>query len=212
MFSQLYKRTTLLATSLVTRPAGIARPSLVRFASDFSPRRVKHRKAQKGKIPLPIGGSTKGTTVEFGEYGLRIKEGARLTGRQLTSVYNTLRRKIKTVKGSQIWMRVFPDVPVTTKGNEVRMGKGKGTFEYWACRVPLNRVVFELGGLRKEIAKEAFRQASHKLPVKTEFVERGAKPVVGAGYVPPPSPSSSSPKSTTTTATNASKPSSSSSA
>ncbi|KAI9323730.1 ribosomal protein L10e/L16 [Dichotomocladium elegans] len=160
----------------------------VRFASNFSPRRTKYRKAQKGKIPLPIGGSTKGTTVEFGDYGLRIKEGARLTGRQLTSVYNTLRRKIKTVKGSQLWMRVFPDVPVSTKGNEVRMGKGKGSFEYWACRVPLNRVIFEIGGMRKEIAKEAFRLASHKLPVKTEIVERGAKPIVGAGYIAPSLP------------------------
>ncbi|KAI7862809.1 ribosomal protein L10e/L16, partial [Spinellus fusiger] len=154
--------------------------TMVRFASSFSPRRTKYRKAHKGKIPLPTGGSTKGTTVEFGEYGLRIKEGARLTARQLTAVHNAIRRKIKTVKGSQVWMRVFPDIPVTSKGNEVRMGKGKGTFEYWACRVPLNRIIFEIGGLRKEIAKEAFRLASHKLPVKTEIVERGAKPIVGA--------------------------------
>ncbi|OAD80061.1 hypothetical protein PHYBLDRAFT_102927, partial [Phycomyces blakesleeanus NRRL 1555(-)] len=151
----------------------------VRFASDFSPRRTKYRKAHKGKIPLPTGGSTKGTSVEFGEYGLRITEGARLTSRQLTAVHNAIRRKIKTVKGSQMWMRVFPDIPVTSKGNEVRMGKGKGTFEYWACRVPLNRIIFEIGGLRKEIAKEAFRLASHKLPVKTEMVERGTKPIVG---------------------------------
>ncbi|KAI9008804.1 ribosomal protein L10e/L16 [Phycomyces nitens] len=167
----------------------VSRPALsltsVRFASDFSPRRTKYRKAHKGKIPLPTGGSTKGTSVEFGEYGLRITEGARLTSRQLTAVHNAIRRKIKTVKGSQMWMRVFPDIPVTSKGNEVRMGKGKGTFEYWACRVPLNRIIFEIGGLRKEIAKEAFRLASHKLPVKTEMVERGAKPIVGAGYIAP---------------------------
>ncbi|KAG0168817.1 mitochondrial ribosomal large subunit component [Apophysomyces sp. BC1034] len=176
----------------------------VRYASNFSPRRTKYRKAHKGKIPLPTGGSTRGTTVEFGDYGLRIKEGARLTARQLTAVHNTLRRKLKTVKGSQMWMRVFPDIPVSSKGNEVRMGKGKGTFEYWACRVPLNRIIFEIGGMRKEIAKEAFRLVSPKLPVKTEIVERGAKPVVGAGHVPrplkntasqeatPPAPSSSS--------------------
>ncbi|RCH91872.1 mitochondrial ribosomal large subunit component [Rhizopus stolonifer] len=157
----------------------------VRFASNFSPKRTKYRKAHKGKIPIPIGGSTKGTTVEFGDYGLRVKEGVRLTARQLTAVHNALRRKIKPVKGSQLWMRVFPDIPVSSKGNEVRMGKGKGTFEYWACRVPLNRIIFEIAGMRKEIAKEAFRLASHKLPVKVEMVERGAKPIVGAGYVSP---------------------------
>ena len=202
MFSSLYKRnvwnavtsaTTTLQQQItnvhrINTPAAL---TTVRFASNFSPRRTKYRKAQKGKIPLPTGGSTKGTTVEFGEYGLRIKEGARLTGRQLTSVFVTLRRKLKTVKGSQMWMRVFPDIPVTTKGNEVRMGKGKGSFEYWACRVPLNRVIFEIGGMRKEIAKEAFRLASYKLPVKTEMVERGAKPIVGAGYVSPSVPKQS---------------------
>lgn len=157
----------------------------VRFASNFSPRRTKYRKAHKGKIPIPTGGSTKGTTVEFGDYGLRVKEGVRLTGRQLTAVHNAIKRKIKPVKGSQLWMRVFPDIPVSSKGNEVRMGKGKGTFEYWACRVPLNRIIFEISGMRKEIAKEAFRLASHKLPIKVEMVERGAKPVVGSGYVAP---------------------------
>lgn len=164
-------------------PAAITQS--VRFASNFSPRRTKYRKAHKGKIPIPIGGSTKGTTVEFGDYGLRVKEGARLTGRQLTAVHTALKRKIKPVKGSQLWMRVFPDIPVSSKGNEVRMGKGKGTFEYWACRVPLNRIIFEISGMRKEIAKEAFRLASHKLPIKVEMVERGAKPILGAGYVPP---------------------------
>jgi ribosomal protein L16 len=167
-----------------------ARPILpltaVRFASNFSPKRTKYRKAHKGKIPIPIGGSTKGTTVEFGDYGLRIKEGARLTARQLTAVHNALRRKIKPVKGSQLWMRVFPDIPVSSKGNEVRMGKGKGAFDYWACRVPINRIIFEIAGMRKEIAKEAFRLVSYKLPVKVEMVERGTKPIVGAGYVPPP--------------------------
>lgn len=195
MFSNLYKRNVWHAVNSITSMVSVSTPAravaapmtTVRYASNFSPRRTKYRKSQKGKIPLPTGGSTKGTTVEFGDYGLRIKEGARLTGRQLTSVFTTLRRKLKTVKGSQMWMRVFPDIPVTTKGNEVRMGKGKGSFEYWACRVPLNRIIFEVSGMRKEIAKEAFRLASYKLPVKTEMVERGAKPIVGAGYIAPTS-------------------------
>lgn len=104
---------------------------------------------------------------------------------QLTAAHNAIKRKIKPVKGSDSWLRVFPDVPVTSKGNEVRMGKGKGTFEYWACRVPANCIVFEVGGLRKEIAKEALRLGGHKLPVKTEMVEKGDAPVVGAGYVGP---------------------------
>lgn len=206
MFSNLYKRNVWNAVNSITSMVSVtpartvaAPMTTVRYASNFSPRRTKYRKSQKGKIPLPTGGSTKGTTVEFGEYGLRIKEGARLTGRQLTSVFTTLRRKLKTVKGSQMWMRVFPDIPVTTKGNEVRMGKGKGSFEYWACRVPLNRVIFEVSGMRKEIAKEAFRLASYKLPVKTEMVERGAKPIVGAGYIAP-KPNKQSPKSDASTA------------
>ncbi|ORY91861.1 ribosomal protein L10e/L16 [Syncephalastrum racemosum] len=215
MLKHLYQRTLQQWSSV--RPQILAQhtPSLqatqatsvmaTRWASNFAPKRTKYRKSQKGKIPLPVGGSTKGTTVEFGDYGLRIKEGSRLTARQLTSVFNTLRRKIKPIKGSRIWMRVFPDVPVTTKGNEVRMGKGKGSFEFWACRVPLNRIIFEIGGLRKEIAKEAFRLASHKLPVKTEMVERGAKPIVGAGYVQPALPTSAS----ATPASSTSSPSSS---
>ncbi|CAO3649339.1 unnamed protein product [Cunninghamella blakesleeana] len=181
----------------------------IRQASNFSPRRTKYRKAHKGKIPVPTGGSTKGTTVEFGDYGLRIKEGARLTARQLTAVHNTLRRKIKTVKGSRMWMRVFPDIPVTSKGNEVRMGKGKGTFDYWACRVPINRIIFEIGGMRKEIAKEAFRLVSNKIPVKTEMVERGTKPIVGAGYVPSLPKSSTTPSSSVSSSTPSSSTSSS---
>ncbi|KAI8089306.1 ribosomal protein L16p/L10e-domain-containing protein [Halteromyces radiatus] len=191
-------------TSIMQQQRPGALMMTIRQASNFSPRRTKYRKAHKGKIPLPIGGSVKGTTVEFGDYGLRIKEGARLTARQLTAVHNTLRRKIKTVKGSRMWMRVFPDIPVTSKGNEVRMGKGKGTFDYWACRVPINRIIFEISGMRKEIAKEAFRLVSNKIPVKTEVVERGAKPVVGAGYIAP-----SKPSSTTTTTSSSSAVSSS---
>lgn len=200
--SGLQSTTTSVINSVFQKQSSILPLTTVRFASNFSPKRTKYRKAHKGKIPIPIGGSTKGTTVEFGDYGLRVKEGVRLTGRQLTAVHNALKRKIKPVKGSQLWMRVFPDIPVSSKGNEVRMGKGKGTFEYWACRVPLNRIIFEISGMRKEIAKEAFRLASHKLPVKVEMVERGAKPIVGAGYVPKaPVVTESTTTATTTTTT-----------
>ncbi|RHZ44124.1 hypothetical protein Glove_757g16 [Diversispora epigaea] len=143
-----------------------------RFRSDFAPRKIKYKKKHKGRVPVRIGGSTKGNTVAFGDFGLRVKDGVRLTSSQLTAARTAIKRKIKVIKGSQVWMRVFPDIPVTSKGNETRMGKGKGSFEYWACRVPMNKIVFEVGGggMRKEVAKEALRLASDRLPVKTEFV------------------------------------------
>jgi ribosomal protein L16 len=102
------------------------------------------------------GGSLKGTTLEHGTYGIRTLGSARLTADQLSSAVTAIKRKIKPVKGAEVFMRVFPDVPVCVKGNETRMGKGKGSFEYWACRVPYGRVVFEVGGggIREEIAKQ----------------------------------------------------------
>ncbi|KAF9995961.1 mitochondrial ribosomal large subunit component [Entomortierella chlamydospora] len=144
-----------------------------RFNS-LQPKKMKYRKKHKGKIPIPIGGSTKGTYVEFGEYGLRIKEGARLTAKQIQAAHTTIRRKIKTVKGSQIWTRVFPDIPVTSKGGESRMGKGKGSVDYYATRVGINRIIFEIGGggIRREHAKEALRLAAAKIPVAVEFVDK----------------------------------------
>ncbi|KAF9107214.1 mitochondrial ribosomal large subunit component [Mortierella sp. AM989] len=144
-----------------------------RFNS-LQPRKMKYRKKHKGKIPIPIGGSTKGTYVEFGDYGLRIKEGARLTAKQIQAAHTTIRRKIKTVKGSQIWTRVFPDIPVTSKGGESRMGKGKGSVDYYATRVGINRIIFEIGGggIRREHAKEALRLAAAKIPVAVEFVDK----------------------------------------
>ncbi|KAF9426600.1 mitochondrial ribosomal large subunit component [Podila epigama] len=174
-----------------------------RFNS-LQPKRMKYRKKHKGKIPIPIGGSTKGTFVEFGEYGLRIKEGARLTAKQIQAAHTTIRRKIKAVKGSQIWTRVFPDIPVTSKGGESRMGKGKGSVDYYATRVGINRIVFEIGGggIRREHAKEALRLAAAKLPVAVEFVVKadqvkppkvprplpGAAPAVPVATAPTPTP------------------------
>ncbi|KAG0239782.1 mitochondrial ribosomal large subunit component [Actinomortierella wolfii] len=158
-----------------------------RFNS-LQPKRMKYRKKHKGKIPIPIGGSTKGTFVEFGDYGLRIKDGCRMTAKQIQSAHTAIKRKIKTVKGSQIWTRVFPDIPVTSKGGEARMGKGKGSVDYYATRVGLNRIIFEVGGggLRREHAKEALRLAAAKLPVPTEFVVRAE--TVKPPKVPRPAP------------------------
>ncbi|KAI5453613.1 39S ribosomal protein L16, mitochondrial [Naganishia albida] len=153
-----------------------------RWRSQLAPKRTKYRKAHKGRVS---GGSTKGTTLQLGTYGLRLLESTRLTAKQLTSAEVAVKRKIKPVKGAECWMRVFPDIPVCVKGNETRMGKGKGAFEYWACRVPIGRVVFEVGGggIREEIAKEALRLASAKLPVQTEFISINSPPRLGATLV-----------------------------
>ncbi|RKP27009.1 ribosomal protein L10e/L16 [Syncephalis pseudoplumigaleata] len=146
-----------------------------RHRSHLAPRRTKYRKAQKGRVPLPTGGSTAGTTLTIGRYGMRVCTGSRLTAAQLSAIQLTVKRKIKVCKGAKFYFRVFPDIPVTRKGNEVRMGKGKGAFDHWVCRVPPGRVVFELGGtdeLRPELAKEAIRLAAHKMPVRVEFLDR----------------------------------------
>lgn len=108
--------------------------SQVRHRSQLAPRRVKYRKSHKGRIPFPTGGSLKGTTIQQGTYGIRLLAPARLSAKQLQSAETALKRKLKVVKGAQVFMRVFPDIPVCVKGNETRMGKGKGAFEYWACR------------------------------------------------------------------------------
>ncbi|KAF8317790.1 mitochondrial ribosomal protein L16 [Cantharellus anzutake] len=168
----------------------------VRHRSELAPRKVKYRKAHKGRVILPTGGSTKGTTLQFGDYGIRIvgDEGGRITAKQLQSADNALKRKLKVVKGSNVWMRVFPDIPVCVKGNETRMGKGKGSFEYWACRHVTVPVIFEVGGggLREEIAREALKLAAVRLPFRTEFITPASPPRLGNLLVPLPTPSTES--------------------
>ncbi|KAJ9475538.1 54S ribosomal protein L16, mitochondrial [Pseudozyma hubeiensis] len=154
----------------------------VRHKGNLAPRRTKYRKAHKITIPFNTGGSTKGTTVQEGAYGIRLLAPARLSAKQLVAAETALKRKLKVVKGAQVFLRVFPDIPVCIKGNETRMGKGKGTFEYWACRANMGKVIFEIGGpveIRPEVAKEALRLASAKLPVPTEFVTTASKPRIG---------------------------------
>lgn len=111
---------------------------------------------QKLILKIPTGGSLKGSTLEHAPFGLRLLTPARLTAAQLTSAQVAIKRRIKQVKGAECYLRVFPDIAVCVKGNETRMGKGKGSFEYWACRVPVGRVVFEVGGggIREEIARQ----------------------------------------------------------
>ncbi|KAF9508138.1 hypothetical protein BS47DRAFT_1303160 [Hydnum rufescens UP504] len=173
-------------------------PASTRCRTELAPRKTKYKKAHKGRVPLPLGGSTKGTTLEFGEYGLRVvgDDASRLTAKQLKSADTALKRKLKVVKGANVWMRVFPDIPVCVKvpvlpvfsGNETRMGKGKGTFEYWACRAGPGRVIFEVGGggLREEIARDALRIAAAKLPFRTEFITPAALPRLGNLLIPRP--------------------------
>ncbi|KAI9141367.1 ribosomal protein L10e/L16 [Paraphysoderma sedebokerense] len=147
----------------------------VRFAGEIvAPRKLKWRKHFKGRIPIPIGGSKAGTKLEYGEYGIRTREGSRLSAQQLEAARRVIRRKLRAAKGSEMWLRVFPDIPVSSKGNETRMGKGKGTLDHYACRVPMGRVVFEIGGgdLRWELAQETLRQAGMKLPVAFDIIRR----------------------------------------
>ncbi|KAF8480414.1 mitochondrial ribosomal protein L16 [Russula ochroleuca] len=162
--------------------------SLVRSRHQLAPRKVTYIKRHTGIIPIPIGGSTKGTTLAYGDWGLRIKgQGVRLTAKQLTTAEEVIKRKIKPIKGAKVYLRVFPHLPVCVKGNETRMGKGKGSFEYWATRVPTGRVIFEIGGapVREELARDALRQAGDKLPTTVEFIDRKSPPRLGNLLVTP---------------------------
>lgn len=133
----------------------------------LSPKRVKHRKQQRGRMR---GLAHRGSTVTFGEFGLQSLEPAWITNRQIESARIALTRHIK--RGGKVWIRIFPDKPITKKPAETRMGKGKGAPEGWVAVVRSGRILFEIGGVSKELALEALRLASHKLPVKCKVVER----------------------------------------
>jgi len=134
----------------------------------LSPKRVRWRKVQKGRLR---GKAHRGNSVEFGTYGLVALEPGRITARQIEAARIAMNRYIK--RGGKIWIRIFPDKPVTKKPAETRMGKGKGSPELWVAVVKPGRVMYEMDGVSREIAKEAFRLAQHKLPIKTKFVVRG---------------------------------------
>jgi large subunit ribosomal protein L16 len=133
----------------------------------LSPARTKYRKAHKGRIH---GLAKGGTTLNFGSYGLKATERARMTAREIEAARRAMARHVK--RGGQIWIRVFPDVPITKKPLEVRMGSGKGNVEYWVAKVKPGKVLFEMEGVTEEIAREAFRLAGAKLSVTTAFVKR----------------------------------------
>ena len=131
------------------------------------PSKTKFRKAFKGRIK---GITTTGANISFGSYGLKALEPARITDRQIEAARKTISRCMK--RAGRIWIRIFPDVPVSKKPAEVRMGSGKGSPEYWVCRVNPGRVLFEIDGVSESIAIAAFENASAKLPIKTKLVKR----------------------------------------
>jgi len=133
----------------------------------LSPKRTKYRKAHKGRIH---GNAKGGTALNFGAYGLKATTPARITARQIEAARRAMTRHIKRV--GRVWIRIFPDVPVSSKPAEVRMVKGKGSPEFWVCRVKPGRVMFEMDGVPRELAQEAMSLAAAKLPVDTRFIAR----------------------------------------
>ena len=133
----------------------------------LSPKKFKHRKQHKGRIH---GNAKGGFSLAFGAYGLKALTPDRVTARQIEAARRAITRHIK--RQGKVWIRIFPDVPVTSKPLEVRQGKGKGSPDYWACRVKPGRIMFEMDGVSEELAREALALAAMKLPVKTKFVAR----------------------------------------
>ena len=133
----------------------------------LQPKRTKFRKAFKGRIK---GAAKAGFSLSFGSYGLKALEPERVTARQIEASRRAITREMKRV--GKVWIRVFPDVPVSKKPNEVRMGSGKGAPEVWACRVKPGRIMFEIDGVPDAVAREALRLGAAKLPIKTKIVSR----------------------------------------
>lgn len=133
----------------------------------LQPKRTKYRKQQKGRVK---GIATRGYSIEFGSFGIKALEPGRITSRQIEAARIAMTRAMK--REGQVWIRIFPDKPITKKPAEVRMGKGKGAPEYWVACVKPGTIIFESGGITKEVAQESLRLASQKLPVKSKFVIR----------------------------------------
>ncbi|WP_273791409.1 MULTISPECIES: 50S ribosomal protein L16 [unclassified Bartonella] len=136
----------------------------------LQPKRTKFRKQFKGRIH---GSAKGGTDLNFGAYGLKAVEPERVTARQIEAARRAITRYMK--RSGRVWIRIFPDLPVTSKPTEVRMGKGKGSVDYWAARVAPGRVMFELDGVPEDVAREALRLGAAKLPIKTRFIQRIAE-------------------------------------
>ena len=137
------------------------------------PKRVKYRRVHRGRMK---GKATRGNTVTYGDFGLQATEPAWITSNQIEAARQAMTRHTK--RGGQVWIKIFPDKPITAKPAETRMGSGKGAPEYWVSVVKPGRVLFEIKGVSEEVAREALRLASHKLPIKTKFIKREAEKVV----------------------------------
>ncbi len=133
----------------------------------LQPKRTKFRKMQKGRIK---GAAKGGSSLNFGSYGLKAQQPSRVTARQIEAARRAMTRHMK--RAGRVWIRIFPDVPVSKKPTEVRMGKGKGTVEFWAAKVKPGRIMFELDGVNDTVAREALRLAAAKLPIKTKIIAR----------------------------------------
>ena len=140
----------------------------------LSPKRVKYRRVMRGRMK---GKATRGNVVSNGEFGLQALEPAWITSRQIEAARIAMTRYIK--RGGQVWIKIFPDKPITQKPAETRMGSGKGSPEYWVAVVKPGRVMFEIAGVEESIAREALRLASHKLPIKCKFVAKNAQETGG---------------------------------
>ena len=134
------------------------------------PKRVKYRRVQRGRLK---GVAHRGNKVSYGDFGLQALEPAWITSRQIEAARIAMTRYIK--RGGKVWIKIFPDKPITEKPAETRMGSGKGSPEYWVAVVKPGRIMFEIGGVDEALAREAMRLASHKLPIKCKFVKRGAE-------------------------------------
>ncbi len=134
----------------------------------LSPKKVKYRKKQKGRMK---GMAYRGSTLNFGQYGLQAAECGWISNRQIEAARVAMTRHVK--RGGKLWIRIFPDKPYTKKPAEVRMGKGKGAPEGWVAVVKPGRILYEMEGVPEDLAREALRLAAHKLPIKTKFVQRG---------------------------------------
>ena len=137
------------------------------------PKRVKHRKQMRGRMK---GKAQRGNFLAYGDYGLQATTPGWVTSNQIEAARHAMTRHTK--RGGQVWIKIFPDKPITAKPAETRMGSGKGAPEYWVAVVKPGRVLFEIKGVSEEVAREALRLASHKLPIKTKFIKREAEKVV----------------------------------
>ncbi|KAI9820620.1 MAG: mitochondrial ribosomal large subunit component [Pycnora praestabilis] len=165
---------------LPLRPSSRTFTSTTRTLSWLLPKQAEAKKTRKGRPRVPTGGSTRGTTVVWGDYGLRMRDhDRRVSAAQLKNGEDTIRKRLRGMK-YRLYMRICANIGVYTSGNESRMGKGKGSFDYWASRVAVSKIIFELkGDIHEKVAREAFRLAGNKLPGLYEFVKRGDGPVMG---------------------------------